>query len=163
MGQASGHPELGSGCPLPRTLKNASCVHIGVYPSTDFGRLKNGTWIVESGRLRIEIERESRGGRWRTGAEREWRRTNLREVESVVTTTLRDEARRWASGVGTRRTSPPVLAAPLSLQPRLLEPEVMHTSIDEANASAAPATGQGQFGGHRSLRENLLSRASRRA
>ncbi len=29
--------------------------------------------------------------------------------------------------------------------------------------AAVPAAGQGQFGGHRSLRENLLSRASRRA
>jgi len=27
--------------------------------TTGFGRLKNGTWIVESGRLEIEIEGES--------------------------------------------------------------------------------------------------------
>ena len=60
-------------------------------------------FFVESGRLGIEIEGESQGARWRTRAGYEWRRTNLREVESVVTTTLRDEARRWASGVGHRR------------------------------------------------------------
>ena len=36
--------------------------------------------------------------------------------------------------------------------------------VQHGGANAAlPATGQGQFGGHRSLRENLLSRASRRA
>jgi len=44
----------------------------------DFGRLKNGTLIVELSRLGIEIERGSRGARWRTRAGYEWRRTNLR-------------------------------------------------------------------------------------
>ncbi len=56
-----------------------------------------------------------------------------------MTITLRDEARRWASGVGHRRTSPRVLAAPLSLLQRLPEPEVMRTSIDEASVAATPA------------------------
>ena len=37
-----------------------------VYWATDFGRLKNGKYIVESGRLAIEIEGESRDAQWRT-------------------------------------------------------------------------------------------------
>ncbi len=110
-----------------------------MYWFTDIGRPRNGMFFVESGRLGIEIERESRGARWRTRAGYEWRRTNPREVESVVTTTLRDEARRRASGAGHRRTSPRVPAAPLSLLQRLPEPEVMRTSIDEANVAAVPA------------------------
>ena len=43
-----------------------------------------------------------------------------------------------ASGVGHRRTSPRVLAAPLLLLPRLLELEVMRTSTGEASAVAVP-------------------------
>ncbi len=61
------------------------------------------------------------------------------KVESVVTTTLRDEARRWASGVGHRRMSLRVPAALLCSPPHLWEPEVMRTSIDEASVAAAPA------------------------
>ena len=56
-----------------------------------------------------------------------------------MTTTLRDEARRRASGDGHRQTSPQVAAARLSLLLRPPEPEVMRTSIDEANVAAVPA------------------------
>ncbi len=85
-----------------------------------------------------ETERESRGGRWRTGAEREWRRTNLREVESVVTTTRRGATRRPADAVSRRGMLRRVAAARLGPPPRPSEPEVMHTLIDQTIAPAAP-------------------------
>ncbi len=55
-----------------------------VYWAKDSGRPRNGMFFVESGRLGIEIERESRGARWRTRARRKWGRTNPRGGKPVA-------------------------------------------------------------------------------
>ncbi len=88
-----------------------------------------GMFVVESSRLGIEIERESRGAQWRTRAKYEWRRTNLRELESVVT----DYAARRSETMG------------------------MPSADDKLHFdSAVSAAGQGQFPAHQGLREDSL-------
>ncbi len=130
-------------------------------------------FVVESGRLGIEIERESRGARWCTGPpildapemacslskRAGWGSSSsvnheleggVREssasgdarisekVESVVATTLRDEARQPAGAVVRRRTSLRSARALPSYRPRLPELEVMRTWSDEASGVAVP-------------------------
>ena len=129
-----------SGIEIERESRGTRLRTRAVYVSTDFGRARIGKFFVESGRLIAAMKDKLQDARKQMDGECTLRRTYCGAVPvGRGSTTLRDEARRWAGGAGHRPTSPRVPAGRFCLLLRPPEPEVMRTSTAEANAAAVPA------------------------